>query len=315
MKLFRNLLYLLKFFIISFAILFFIYFFRVIDINNLLKEFDINIIKRFVINYTFYIFVVASVISIIFIGTLNKFRGYAATIITIVLLSLIVISYPLYVLIGNHNIEFLENENTFLDINEKTFTKVDKYIVKANNKLFNNGYKDGILIDAFLNNKIYFADYIYVSNKTISMLNVKEINGINLEIRNSVEIERKSIFYYLSSISKDVVFGFSLVPFLNLSLRYLTVESRQIHVVLILFSQFFLIFLALYMLGLSFNSKKYIYHNMLTGFLIYGIMQIIFTIANVLMHNLNFWNITAFIYFIAIFVIMISFIIKRFKSQ
>ena len=113
MKLFRNLLYLLKFFIISFAILFFIYFFRVIDINNLLKEFDINIIKRFVINYTFYIFVVASVISITFIGTLNKFRGYAATIITIVLLSLIVISYPLYVLIGNHNIEFLENENTF----------------------------------------------------------------------------------------------------------------------------------------------------------------------------------------------------------
>ena len=314
MKLFRNLLNLLKVFIVSFIIFFCIYLFRVIDINGLLREFDINIIRRFFINYTFYIFVIASVISIIFMGTLNKLRGYASTIITIGILSAILISYPIYVLIAKHDIEFIENENTFFDINEKTFTKVDRYIVKANNKLLNNGYKNGILIDTFSNNKIYFADYIYVSNRIISMYDVKEINGINLEIKDSVEIERKSIFSYLSSISKDMVFGFSLVPFLNLSLKYLTIENQQFYVIFILFSQFFLIFLALYMLGLSFNSKKYIYHNILTGFLIYGMMQVIFTIANGLMHNLNFWNITAFIYFIAIFIIMISFIVKRFKS-
>lgn len=279
--------------------------------NTLLKDFNINLIKRFIQNYLFYVFVVSSIISIIFVGTLNKFRGYLAIALTIGLLSLIIISYPIYVLISKHDIEYLKSENTFLNINERTFTKVDEYIIKANNKLLDNGYKNGILIDTSAYNKVYFANYIYVSNEVITMFDVKEINGTALENKNSVEIRRDSIFGYLSDISKNIVFGFNLIPFINLSLRYLTTENPQIYVIVILFSQFFIILFSLYMLGSAFSSKKYIYHNILSGFIIYSILQIIFTIANGLMSNLNFWNITAFIYFIAVFTIMLSFIFKR----
>lgn len=311
MKLLGNLFNLFKIFIIFFIIFLCIYLFRVVDMNTLLKDFNINLIKRFIQNYLFYVFVVSSIISIIFVGTLNKFRGYLATALTIGLLSLIIISYPIYVLISKHDIEYLKSENTFLNINERTFTKVDEYIIKANNKLLDNGYKNGILIDTSADNKVYFADYIYVSNEVITMFDVKEINGTALENKNSIEIKRDSIFGYLSDISKNIVFGFNLIPFINLSLRYLTTENPQIYVIVILFSQFFIILFSLYMLGSAFSSKKYIYHNILSGFIIYSILQIIFTIANGLMSNLNFWNITAFIYFIAVFTIMLSFIFKR----
>lgn len=311
MKLLGNLFNLFKIFIIFFIIFLCIYLFRVVDMNTLLKDFNINLIKRFIQNYLFYVFVVSSIISIIFVGTLNKFRGYLAIALTIGLLSLIIISYPIYVLISKHDIEYLKNENTFLNINERTFTKVDEYIIKANNKLLDNGYKNGILIDTSADNKVYFADYIYVSNEVITMFDVKEINGTALENKNSIEIKRDSIFGYLSDISKNIVFGFNLIPFINLSLRYLTTENPQIYVIVILFSQFFIILFSLYMLGSAFSSKKYIYHNILSGFIIYSILQIIFTIANGLMSNLNFWNITAFIYFIAVFTIMLSFIFKR----
>ena len=311
MKLLGNLFNLFKIFIIFFIIFLCIYLFRVVDMNTLLKDFNINLIKRFIQNYLFYVFVVSSIISIIFVGTLNKFRGYLAIALTIGLLSLIIISYPIYVLISKHDIEYLKNENTFLNINERTFTKVDEYIIKANNKLLDNGYKNGILIDTSADNKVYFADYIYVSNEVITMFDVKEINGTALENKNSVEKRRDSIFGYLSDISKNIVFGFNLIPFINLSLRYLTTENPQIYVIVILFSQFFIILFSLYMLGSAFSSKKYIYHNILSGFIIYSILQIIFTIANGLMSNLNFWNITAFIYFIAVFTIMLSFIFKR----
>ena len=311
MKLLGNLFNLFKIFIIFFIIFLCIYLFRVVDMNTLLKDFNINLIKRFIQNYLFYVFVVSSIISIIFVGTLNKLRGYIATALTIGLLSIIIISYPIYVLISKHDIEYLKSENTFLNINERTFTKVDEYIIKANNKLLDNGYKNGILIDTSADNKVYFADYIYVSNEVITMFDVKEINGTALENKNSVEIRRESIIGYLSDISKNIVFGFNLIPFINLSLRYLTTENPQIYVIVILFSQFFIILFSLYMLGSAFSSKKYIYHNILSGFLIYSILQIIFTIANGLMSNLNFWNITAFIYFIAVFTIMLSFIFKR----
>ena len=311
MKLLGNLFNLFKIFIIFFIIFLCIYLFRVVDMNILLKDFNINLIKRFIQNYLFYVFVVSSIISIIFVGTLNKLRGYIATALTIGLLSIIIISYPIYVLISKHDIEYLKSENTFLNINERTFTKVDEYIIKANNKLLDNGYKNGILIDTSADNKVYFADYIYVSNEVITMFDVKEINGTALENKNSVEIRRESIIGYLSDISKNIVFGFNLIPFINLSLRYLTTENPQIYVIVILFSQFFIILFSLYMLGSAFSSKKYIYHNILSGFIIYSILQIIFTIANGLMSNLNFWNITAFIYFIAVFTIMLSFIFKR----
>ena len=311
MKLLGNLFNLFKIFIIFFIIFLCIYLFRVVDMNTLLKDFNINLIKRFIQNYLFYVFVVSSIISIIFVGTLNKLRGYIATALTIGLLSIIIISYPIYVLISKHDIEYLKSENTFLNINERTFTKVDEYIIKANNKLLDNGYKNGILIDTSADNKVYFADYIYVSNEVITMFDVKEINGTALENKNSVEIRRESIIGYLSDISKNIVFGFNLIPFINLSLRYLTTENPQIYVIVILFSQFFIILFSLYMLGSTFSSKKYIYHNILSGFIIYSILQIIFTIANGLMSNLNFWNITAFIYFIAVFTIMLSFIFKR----
>ena len=311
MKLLGNLFNLFKIFIIFFVIFLCIYLFRIVDVNILLKDFNANLIVRFIQNYLFYVFVISSIISIIFVGTLNKFRGYLAIALTIGLLSLIIISYPIYVLISKHDIEYLKNENTFLNINERTFTKVDEYIIKANNKLLDNGYKNGILIDTSADNKVYFADYIYVSNEVITMFDVKEINGTALENKNSVEIRRDSIFGYLSDISKNIVFGFNLIPFINLSLRYLTTENPQIYVIVILFSQFFIILFSLYMLGSAFSSKKYIYHNILSGFLIYSILQIIFTIANGLMSNLNFWNITAFIYFIAVFTIMLSFIFKR----
>ena len=311
MKLLGNLFNLFKIFIIFFIIFLCIYLFRVVDMNTLLKDFNINLIKRFIQNYLFYVFVVSSIISIIFVGTLNKLRGYIATALTIGLLSIIIISYPIYVLISKHDIEYLKSENTFLNINERTFTKVDEYIIKANNKLLDNGYKNGILIDTSAYNKVYFANYIYVSNEVITMFDVKEINGTALENKNSVEIRRDSIFGYLSDISKNIVFGFNLIPFINLSLRYLTTENPQIYVIVILFSQFFIILFSLYMLGSAFSSKKYIYHNILSGFIIYSILQIIFTIANGLMSNLNFWNITAFIYFIAVFTIMLSFIFKR----
>ena len=311
MKLLGNLFNLFKIFIIFFVIFLCIYLFRIVDVNILLKDFNANLIVRFIQNYLFYVFVVSSIISIIFVGTLNKFRGYLAIALTIGLLSLIIISYPIYVLISKHDIEYLKNENTFLNINERTFTKVDEYIIKANNKLLDNGYKNGILIDTSADNKVYFADYIYVSNEVITMFDVKEINGTALENKNSVEIRRESIIGYLSDISKNIVFGFNLIPFINLSLRYLTTENPQIYVIVILFSQFFIILFSLYMLGSAFSSKKYIYHNILSGFIIYSILQIIFTIANGLMSNLNFWNITAFIYFIAVFTIMLSFIFKR----
>lgn len=311
MKLLGNLFNLFKIFIIFFVIFFCIYLFRVVDANVLLKDFNINLIVRFIQNYLFYVFVVSSIISIIFVGTLNKLRGYLATALTIGILSVIIISYPIYILISKHEIEYLRNENTFLDINEKTFTKVDKYIIKANNKLLDNGYKNGILIDTYAGNKVYFADYIYVSNEVISMFDIKEINGTVLEDKDSVEIKRDSIFGYLSDISKNIVFGFNLIPFINLSLKYFISDNPQIYVIVILFSQFFIILFSLYMFGSAFSSKKYVYHNILSGFLIYCILQIIFTVANRVMSNLNFWNITAFIYFIAVFTIMLSFIFKR----
>ena len=75
---------------------------------------------------------------------------------------------------------------------------------------------------------------------------------------------------------------------------------------------------AFYMLGLSLNSRQYIYHNILNALLLYGIIKIIFAVSieqynllEVIVRNVNYWTMNLYMFIGSLITIIISLALKK----
>ena len=198
MKIVKNLITLALFFIVFFGLYFFIYFLKVLDTNNIYSNLTLDSIKNLMEHYFFAIVVVSAVSTMIFTGALNKFVGNFSIIFT-------------------KNVDYLRNELTdksssFIDDNGKYFSKLYNHIIRVGYKLLDNTYKNALFIDPAANGKVYFADYIYFTDKEIALHEVTELYGTLTSKKSSVVFERKSISKYLFNFSTDVIFGFEVFP-------------------------------------------------------------------------------------------------------
>lgn len=323
MKIVKNLITLALFFIVFFGLYFFIYFLKVLDTNNIYNNLTLDSIKNLMEHYFFAIVVVSAVSTMIFTGALNKFVGNFSIIFTIVVLAAFVTLYPAYTIIFNKNVDYLRNELTdksssFIDDNGKYFSKIDNHIIRVGYKLLDNTYKNALFIDPAANGKVYFADYIYFTDKEIALHEVTELYGTLTSKKSSVVFERKSISKYLFNFSTDVIFGFEVFPIISTLLKVLTTTDIPIYTVPILFVNFIFLFFSFYMLGLCLFSKQYQYHNILNAFVLYGIIKLVlavliehYSLLEIIIRNITFWNMSLTLFISSIIIIIISLILKK----
>ena len=182
MKIIKNFITLTLFFLVFFIIYFGIYLFKVMDTNNIYQNMNIDLVKNLMEHYFLAIVIVASISSVVIIGALNKFSGGLPTIIVIGILAFFITLYPAYTVAFDKNIDYLRNElndktSLFIDDTGRYFTRVDNYLIKVGYKLLDNTYKNVILVDPTVMGKLYIGDYIYITDKEISLHEVKEINS------------------------------------------------------------------------------------------------------------------------------------------
>lgn len=323
MKIVKNLITLASFFIVFFAIYFCIYFFKVLDTNNIFSNLTFDSIKNLMEHYFFAITVVSAASTMVFTGALNKFSGNISIIFTIIILSAIVTLYPAYTIIFDKNVDYLRNEltdksSTFIDDNGKYFSKIDNYIIRVGYKLLDNTYKNSILIDPSSSGKLYFSDYIYFTDKEIALHEVTEMYGVSSLKKLSVVLEIKSLSNYLSNFRIDVIFGFEVFPIISTLLKLITTSELPIYTIFILLGAFVFLFSSFYMLGICLYSKQYPYHNILNAFVIYGVIKAALAILiehykllDIIIRNVNFWNMSISIYAASIIIIIISLILKK----
>ncbi|MDA1469469.1 hypothetical protein OGZ02_11605 [Brachyspira hyodysenteriae] len=72
------------------------------------------------------------------------------------------------------------------------------------------------------------------------------------------------------------------------------------------------------MLGLSLNSRQYIYHNILNALLLYGIIKIIFAVSieqynllELIVRNVNYWTMNLYMFIASLITIIISLALKK----
>ncbi|PPS22080.1 hypothetical protein [Brachyspira murdochii] len=323
MKIIKNLITLAVFFIIFFILYFVIYFFKVLDTNNIYQNINADLIKNLMEHYFFAITIVAATSAMIVIGSLNKFVGNVSVVITIIVIAAVASIYPAYTVIFNKNIDYLRNElndksSLFIDENGKFLTKVDNYLIRVGYKLLDNTYKNAIFIDNTSQGKLYFSDYIYFTEKEISLHEVTEISGTTKTSKTSAVFPRNSLDNYISNFAADVIFGFEVFPIITAMLKIVTLSNIPPYAIIILFINFAVMFFSFYMLGLSLNSRQFIYHNILNAFVIYAVIKIIFAISiehyNLLefvVRNMNYWNMNIYLFSISLLIIVISLILKR----
>ena len=323
MKIIKNLKNLILFFIVFFIVYFGIYFFKVLDTNNISQNINLDLIKKLMEHYFFAVIIVAATSSVIIIGAMNKFSGSLSTIITIGILSFFITLYPAYTVLFNKNIDYLRNElndksSMLIDESGKYFTKVDNYLIKVGYKLLDNTYKNVILIDPTVMGKLYVGDYIYITDKEISLHEVTEINGVSKIQKTSSIFERNSFSNYLSNFTADIIFGFETFPIIVALLKIVTLTDMPVYAIILLFINLWILFFSFYMLGLSLNSRQYIYHNILNAFVLYGIIKISLAIyienhnlLELIVRNINYWSMNLYIFISSLAIILISLILKK----
>lgn len=323
MKVLKNLITLAAFFMAFFVIYFTIYFFKVIDTNNIYQNINFNLIKNLMEHYFFAIVIVAATSAMIVIGSLNKFTGNISILITIIVLAVFVTLYPAYTVFFNKNIDYLRNElsdksSLFVDENGQYFTKVDNYLIRVGYKLLDNTYKNVIFIDSSSSGKLYFSDYIYFTDKEISLHEVTEIYGTSKTKKTSTVFQRSSFRNYITTFATDIIFGFEVFPIITALLKIITLSNIPFYAIILIFINCVLLFFSFYMLGLSLYSRQYIYHNILNTFVLYGVIKVLFAISiehynllEVIVRNVNYWTMNLYLFLISIIVITISFILKK----
>ena len=165
--------------------------------------------------------------------------------------------------------------------------------------------------------KLYIGDYIYITDKEISLHEVKEINGTSVVEKTSSIFNRNAISNYLSSFTADIIFGFEVFPIIVALLKIITLTEMPIYAIVLLFINLWLMMFAFYMLGLSLNSRQYIYHNILNALLLYGIIKIIFAVSieqynllEVIVRNVNYWTMNLYMFIGSLITIIISLALK-----
>ena len=318
MKVLKNLITLAAFFMAFFVIYFTIYFFKVIDTNNIYQNINFNLIKNLMEHYFFAIVIVAATSAMIVIGSLNKFTGNISILITIIVLAVFVTLYPAYTVFFNKNIDYLRNELSdksllFVDENGQYFTKVDNYLIRVGYKLLDNTYKNIIFIDSSSSGKLYFSDYIYFTDKEISLHEVTEIYGTSKTKKTSTVFQRSSFGNYITTFATDIIFGFEVFPIITALLKIITLSNIPFYAIILIFINCVLLFFSFYMLGLSLYSRQYIYHNILNAFVLYGVIKVLFAISiehynllEVIVRNVNYWTMNLYLFLISIIVITIS---------
>ncbi|MDA1469468.1 hypothetical protein OGZ02_11600 [Brachyspira hyodysenteriae] len=251
MKTIKNLVTLTLFFVAFFIIYFGIYLFKVLDTNNIYQNMNIDLVKNLMEHYFLAIVIVAGISSVVIIGALNKFSGSLSTIIAIGILALFITLYPAYTVAFNKNIDYLRNElndktSLFIDDTGRYFTKVDNYLIKVGYKLLDNTYKNVILVDPTVMGKLYIGDYIYITDKEISLHEVKEINGTSVIEKTSSIFSRNSIGNYLSSFTADIIFGFEVFPIIVALLKIITLTEMPIYAIALLFINLWLMLFAFF---------------------------------------------------------------------
>ncbi|WP_297208062.1 hypothetical protein [uncultured Brachyspira sp.] len=323
MKIVKNLITLALFFIAFFIIYFFIYFLKVLDTNNIYSNINFESIKNLMEHYFFAITVVSAASTMIFIGALNKFVGNISIILTIIILSAFVTLYPAYTIVFDKNVDYLRNELTdksssYIDDNGRFFSKIDNYIIRVGYKLLDNTYKNSVFIDPSASGRLYFGDYIYITDKEIALHEVTEVYGALSSKKSSIIFERKSFSNYLSSFTTDVIFGFEVFPIISTLLKLISITDIPTYTIFILFGNFIFLFFSFYMLGLCLFSKQYQYHNILNAFVIYGVIKIIlailiehYNLLEIIIRNVNFWNMSFSLFIASIIIIIVSLILKK----
>ena len=246
-----------------------------------------------------------------------------ALVITIIVLAVFVTLYPAYTVFFNKNIDYLRNElsdksSLFVDENGQYFTKVDNYLIRVGYKLLDNTYKNVIFIDSSSSGKLYFSDYIYFTDKEISLHEVTEIYGISKTKKTSTVFQRSSFGNYITTFATDIIFGFEVFPIITALLKIITLSNIPFYAIILIFINCVLLFFSFYMLGLSLYSRQYIYHNILNAFVLYGVIKVLFAISiehynllEVIVRNVNYWTMNLYLFLISIIVITISFILKK----
>ncbi|MEI0493207.1 hypothetical protein R4J17_12290 [Brachyspira intermedia] len=323
MKIIKNFITLTLFFLVFFIIYFGIYLFKVMDTNNIYQNMNIDLVKNLMEHYFLAIVIVAGISSVVIIGALNKFSGGLSIIIVIGILAFFITLYPAYTVAFDKNIDYLRNElndktSLFIDDTGRYFTRVDNYLIKVGYKLLDNTYKNVILVDPTVMGKLYIGDYIYITDKEISLHEVKEINGTSVVEKTSSIFPRNSIGNYLSSFTADIIFGFEVFPIIVALLKIITLTEMPIYAIALLFINLWLMMFAFYMLGLSLNSRQYIYHNILNALLLYGIIKIIFAVSieqynllEVIVRNVNYWTMNLYMFIGSLITIIISLALKK----
>ena len=303
MKVAKNLLTALIFFIIFFCI----YLFRYLE--NFLYGFNISVLKNFCISNIFSILFISFLCSSIFIGVFNK-KNHILNIITIIIFSIIALIYPSYIIFFNANFNDIEYADKYIIKDSDYLYKVDNYLIKATPT--NDVYASSILIDTVYSNKMYFADNMIITKNDIIMNKVVEINSNDVVNRDLVSLSRKNIYSYISSIIEDIVFGFDMSSYLNRLLKYISVNDLSVFFVSILYIALFLLLLSVYMISSSLSFSKFVYHNMLLGFIIYIMLGIVFFFVRFKYSFLmdNYINFSIFLCVFSLLIIILSLVIN-----
>lgn len=303
MKVAKNLFTAFIFFIIFFCI----YLFRYLE--NFSYGFNINALKSFCISNIFSLLFISFLCSSIFIGVFNK-KKHIHNFITIIIFTIIALIYPSYIIFFNANFNDTEYVDKYVIKDSNYLYKVDNYLIKAIPT--DEAYGSSILIDTVYSNKLYFADNMIVTKNEVIMNNVVEINSNDVVNKNLVSLSRKNVYGYISGIVEDVVFGFDMSSYLNRLLKYISVNNLSIFFICVLYAALFLLLLSVYMISSSLSFSKFVYHNMLLGFLIYIMFEVVFFFIRFKYSFLidNYINFSIFLCILSLLIIILSLVIN-----
>lgn len=303
MKFIKNLFIALVIFIIFFCV----YFFKYVDLSGFFR--NLNAIKYFFVNNIFSILVISFICSSILIGVLNK-KKFMSGFIAIIIFTLIALIFPSYIIFFDKEFNYLgqSNEKTII-LNPKYFYKVDNYLIRANDIVKNNEYKNTILIDTVYSNKLYFSKDLVISDNSIVINDVFEINTNSSLNRDNIIFDRKHYIDYLYSSAENILFGFNFASFLNSFIVH--INTNNLYFIFMIF--LFLLFLSLYMISNALSSTRFVYHNILLAFFIYFVFQVIFLFVirkyYIVLIN-NYFNMLIFASALLLLIIIVSVLLK-----
>lgn len=325
MKVFKNLLKILFYFIIFFSILFIIHFVKIADPFSDLQKISMARIKLFISNNVFVIVLISSAISILLLGSLNKLVGTKSIIIALFFFTAIICLYPAAIIYSDGRVKkILTSTMTiyetlpYVELREKTFNSKDDYLIQANLKVSNDYYKNVILIDNGMNGNLYFSDYAIFNKDNISLENVKEMinDSPKFAKKNSVSLPPLSKQVFDSAL--EYASGIGLYPVINAIVKVFTAKTAPTYSIAVIFALLFFFLLSLYMLSASLSSTVHMYHNMLTVLVIYFGMQTLFNVIiktfNInyaLISKVNFVYISASILGFSILIFLISLMFRK----